>query len=193
MCLGRRDDRSHAGERWVTSREDDTVKVRRQFRVVAAIAVMLLGVSPSTSAAQMSRPANPNAPMLVVVTFKSTDKKAGVDFAETLRDRITGDVSYRDLQVQSKANIDATLQASGYDLTAALTEGDANLLAKQLRADEYIEGSIEKTAAGYHAEAWLVLTYDPNLVQPLGSFDGAKTGDVANQISKAFQAAHKVY
>jgi tetratricopeptide (TPR) repeat protein len=133
--------------------------------------------------------------MLVVVTFKSNDKKTGVDFAETVRDRITGDVSYRDLQVQSKQNIDATLQASGYDLTAALTEGDANLLAKQLRADEYIEGSINKNAAGngYVSEAWMVLTYDQNMVQPLGTFEGAKVVDVASQISKSYQAAHKVY
>jgi tetratricopeptide (TPR) repeat protein len=133
--------------------------------------------------------------MLVVVTFKSNDKKTGVDFAETVRDRITGDVSYRDLQVQSKQNIDATLQASGYDLTAALTEGDANLLAKQLRADEYIEGSINKNAAGngFVSEAWMVLTYDQNMVQPLGTFEGAKVGDVASQISKSYQAAHKVY
>ena len=169
--------------------------VRHQSRVLAALAVTLLGGFPASSVAQLTRPPNPNAPMLVVVTFKSNDKKTGVDFAETVRDRITGDVSYRDLQVQSKQNIDATLQASGYDLTAALTEGDANLLAKQLRADEYIEGSINKNAAGngYVSEAWMVLTYDQNMVQPLGTFEGAKVGDVASQISKSYQAAHKVY
>ncbi len=169
--------------------------VRHQSRVLAALAVTLLGGFPASSVAQLTRPPNPNAPMLVVVTFKSNDKKTGVDFAETVRDRITGDVSYRDLQVQSKQNIDATLQASGYDLTAALTEGDANLLAKQLRADEYIEGSINKNAAGngFVSEAWMVLTYDQNMVQPLGTFEGAKVVDVASQISKSYQAAHKVY
>ncbi len=178
----------------VTDREDDTVKVRHQSRVTAVIAAMFLGGFPFASEAQLTRPPNPNAPMLVVVTFKSADKKTGVDFAETVRDRITGDVSYRDLQVQSKANIDATLQASGYDMTAALTEGDANLLAKQLRADEYIEGTINKaaTGTGFVGEAWMVMTFDQNFVQPLGTFTGAKTSDIASQISKSFQAAHKV-
>ncbi len=168
--------------------------VRHQSRVTAVIAAMFLGGFPFSSEAQLTRPPNPNAPMLVVVTFKSADKKTGVDFAETVRDRITGDVSYRELQVQTKANIDATLQASGYDMTAALTEGDANLLAKQLRADEYIEGTINKaaTGTGFTAESWMVMTFDQNQVQPLGSFSGAKVGDVASQISKAFQAAHKV-
>jgi tetratricopeptide (TPR) repeat protein len=169
--------------------------VRHQFRVIAPLAIALLGGFPASSVAQLTRPPNPNAPMLVVVTFKSNDKKVGVDFAESVRDRITGDISYRDLQVQSKANIDATLQASGYDMTAALTEGDANLLAKQLRADEYIEGSIDKAASGtgFTGTAWMVLTFDQNQVQPLGTFDGKNQGDVASQISKAYQAAHKVF
>lgn len=169
--------------------------VRHQSRVVAALAVALLGGYPAAAAAQLVRGANPNAPMLVVVTFKSNDKKTGVDFAENVRDKVSSDVSYRDLQVQSKANIDATLQASGYDMTAALTEGDANLLAKQLRADEYIEGSINRNAAntGFVADARLVMTYDQNQVQPLGTFEGKNLNDVANQISRAYQAAHKVY
>ncbi|MFI5230885.1 MAG: tetratricopeptide repeat protein [Gemmatimonadales bacterium] len=169
--------------------------VRHQSRVAAAVAAMFLGGFPFSTEAQLVRPPNPDAPILVVVTFKSADKKAGVDFAESVRDKISSDVSYRDLQVQSKANIDATLQASGYDMTAALTEGDANLLAKQLRADEYIEGTINKTAtgAGYTTEAWMVMTYDQNQVQPLGTFTGPKPSDVAKEISKAFQAAQKVY
>jgi tetratricopeptide (TPR) repeat protein len=171
------------------------VKVRHQSGVIAVLAVMLLGGFPASSVAQLTRPPDPNAPMLVVVTFSSKDKKTGVDFAETVRDKIGSDVSYRDLQQQTKANIDATLQASGYDLTAALTEGDANLLAKTMRADFYIEGTINKNAAGtgFTSEAWMVLTYDQNQVQPLGTFDGNKVGDVASQISKAFQAANKVY
>ena len=169
--------------------------VRHQSRVAAVAAVMFLGGFPFSSEAQLVRPPNPDAPILVVVTFKSADKKTGVDFAESVRDRISGDVSYRDLQVQTKANIDATLQASGYDMTAALSEDDANLLAKQLRADEYIEGTVNKPASGpgYTAEAWMVMTYDKNQVQPLGTFSAAKTADIAKEISKSFQTAQKVF
>lgn len=179
----------------VTDREDDTVMVRHQSRVVAVLAIMFLGGFPVSTEAQLVRPPNPNAPILVVVTFKSSDKKLGVDFAETVRDRISGDVSYRDLQVQSKANIDATLQASGYDMTAALTEGDANLLAKQLRADEYIEGTINKSASGtgFTSEAWMVMTYDQNQVQPLGTFSAMNVKDIAKQISNSYQSAQKVF
>ncbi|MFI5244684.1 MAG: hypothetical protein ACHQQR_05610, partial [Gemmatimonadales bacterium] len=74
------------------------MKVRHQFRLAAGFAAMLLGGFPAPSVAQLVRPPNPDAPTLVVVTFKSADKRTGVDFAETIRDRVTGDVSYRDLQ-----------------------------------------------------------------------------------------------
>jgi len=169
--------------------------VRHHVRIAATFAGLFLCGFPFASEAQLVRGANPDAPMLVVVTFKSADKKLGVDFAEAVRDRISGDVSYRDLQVQTKANIDATLQASGYDVTAALPESDANLLAKQLRADEYIEGTINKAASGtgFTTEVWMVMTYDPNMVQPLGTFTTAKIADLPKEISKSYQAAHKIY
>lgn len=169
--------------------------VRHHVRIAATFAGLFLCGFPFASEAQLVRGANPDAPMLVVVTFKSADKKLGVDFAEAVRDRISGDVSYRDLQVQTKANIDATLQASGYDVTAALPESDANLLAKQLRADEYIEGTVNKAASGtgFTTEVWMVMTYDPNMVQPLGTFTSAKIADLPKEISKSYQAAHKIY
>ncbi len=168
--------------------------VRHQSRVIATFAAMLLCGFSAPVRAQLTRPPNPDAPILVVVTFKSTDKKLGVDFAEQVRDKITGDVSYRDLQMMTKATIDGTLQASGYDLTSALTEGDANLLAKQLRADEYIEGEINKDASGkFVVTSWMVLTRDPTLLQPLGNFEGPSQGNVSSQISKAYQSAHKAY
>jgi hypothetical protein len=77
------------------------VKVRHQSGVIAVLAVMLLGGFPASSVAQLTRPPDPNAPMLVVMTFSSKDKKTGVDFAETVRDKVGGDISYRDLQQQT--------------------------------------------------------------------------------------------
>jgi tetratricopeptide (TPR) repeat protein len=173
--------------------------VRHQSRVLALAAVMLFCGSPSASNAfqggALGRGANPNAPQLVVVNFNGgADKKLGVDFAEKVRDKIGGDVSYRDLLVQSKQNIDATLQASGYDMTAPLSPGDANLLAKQLRADFYIDGKVTKGAdnKSVTVEAYLTLTNPQDQVQPLGKFDGKSVDDAASQVSKAFQQANKV-
>jgi tetratricopeptide (TPR) repeat protein len=140
--------------------------------------------------AQSHRNANPNAPKLVVVIFKSSDKQLGPEAAEAVRSRIEGDVSYRSLWVVPKNDINVTLEASGYSTTDALSSSDANLLSKQLRGDEYLEGVVTKTGASYTIEAWLVLTRDAQLVQPLGTFDGPKLDAVADKVSRAYQDAH---
>ncbi len=140
--------------------------------------------------AQGHRNANPNAPKLVVVIFKSSDKQLGPEAAEAVRNKIDGDVSYRSLWVVPKNDINVTLEASGYSTTDALSSADANLLSKQLRGDEYLEGIVTKSAAGYSIEAWVVLTRDAQLVQPLGTFDGAKLDAAADKVSRAYQDAH---
>ncbi|MBI1810246.1 MAG: hypothetical protein HYR75_10140 [Gemmatimonadetes bacterium] len=164
----------------------------RTPRTLATLAVALFVGFGSTlpAHAQGHRNANPNAPKLVVVIFKSSDKQLGPDAAEAVRSHIDGDVSYRSLWVVPKNDINVTLEASGYSTTDALSSADANLLSKQLRGDEYLEGQVTKTAAGYSIEAWLVLTRDAQLVQPLGTFEGNKLDAVADKVSRAYQDAH---
>ena len=62
----------------------------------------------------VARGANPNAPRLMIGTLKSDDKKLGPDAAESLRDRIAGDVSIRELYVFPKNDINNNLEQSGY-------------------------------------------------------------------------------
>lgn len=162
----------------------------RTPRTLATLAVALFAGFGTTLSAQVRRMGNPNAPKLVVVIFKSSDKQLGPDAAEAVRNRIEGDVSYRALNVVPKNDINVTLEASGYSTTDALSSADANLLSKQLRGDEYLEGVVTKTATGYQIEAWVVLTRDAQLVQPLGTFEGAKLDQVADKVSRAYQDAH---
>lgn len=166
---------------------------RHQARALAAIATALFAGVASPAGAQYSRGANPNAPRLMIGTLKSDDKKTGPDAAEALRERIGGDVSIRELYVFPKNDINNNLEQSGYSVTEALSPSDAVQLAKMLRADEYIEGTVTKTATGFTIEAAVVLARDASLVQPLGSFSGAKLDNVAAQVSKAYQNAHKVF
>jgi tetratricopeptide (TPR) repeat protein len=164
---------------------------RIQPRIVAMMAIVLSGTFTGTAAAQISgRGVNPNAPRLMVGTFKTPDKKLGPDVAESIREHISGDMSYRTLYVLPKQDVNATLEASGYSTTDALLPADANALAKLLRADEYIEGSVEKTATGYTVTGYLILTRDMNLVQPLGTFEGAKVDQAVDKLSKSYQDAH---
>ena len=164
---------------------------RIQPRTFAIMAIVLSLILTGSAAAQVSgRGVNPNAPRLMVGTFKTPDKKLGPDVAENVREHITGDMSYRTLYVLPKQDVNATLEASGYSTTDALLPADANALAKLLRADEYIEGSVERTATGYSVTAYLILTRDMNLVQPLGTFDAPKIDQAVDKLSKAYQDAH---
>ena len=162
----------------------------RTPRTLATLAVALFAGISTTLPAQARRLGNPNAPKLVVVIFRSNDKQLGPDAAEAVRTKIEDDVSYRALNVVPKNDINVTLEASGYSTTDALSSADANLLSKQLRGDEYLEGVVTKTPAGYQIEAWVVLTRDAQLVQPLGTFTGTKLDQVADKVSRAYQDAH---
>ena len=160
-------------------------------RTLAMMAIVLSGTLTGSVAAQVSgRGVNPNAPRLMVGTFKTPDKKLGPDVAESVREHISGDVSYRTLYVLPKQDVNATLEASGYSTTDALLPADANALAKLLRADEYIEGIVEKSATGYSVTGYLILTRDMNLVQPLGTFEAAKIDQAVDKLSKSYQDAH---
>jgi tetratricopeptide (TPR) repeat protein len=163
---------------------------RHQARLIATLAIALSGITASATA---QRVGNPQAPKLLVGTLRSTDQKLGPDAAEAIRDRVGGDVSPRNLTVIPKADVMTVLQSSGYPTTEALSSADMNALAKQTRADEYIEGSVTKTATGFQIEASLVLARDMYLVQPLGKFDHAKLEGAAGLVSKAFQEAHKAF
>ena len=160
-------------------------------RSLVALAVALASLLPAAASAQPARQPNPNAPRLMVGVFKNSDKKLGPDAAEAVRSRISGDISLRDLWVIPKNDIIATLDASGYSTTDALTSSDAGALGKLLRADMYIDGSVVRTATGVTLDGALVLTRDAALVQPLGSFDGKNVDQAADKMSRAYQDAFK--
>jgi tetratricopeptide (TPR) repeat protein len=151
---------------------------------------MAIAGSISLASAQGARGPNPNAPRLMVSACRTSDKALAIQCADKLRAQIEGDVSYRALYVLPKADVENTLSASGYDPSAALAPGDASALAKQIRADVYIDATLEKTGAGFKLIASLVPQRDYNLVQPLGSWENAKLDGVMGAASKAFQDAH---
>ncbi len=162
----------------------------RQNACMAAMAALTIGTLASLAEAQSARGPNPNAPRLMVSACRTTDKALAILCADKLRSQIEGDVSYRTLYVLPKADVENTLTASGYDPSSALAQGDASALAKQIRADVYIDATIDKTSAGYKLTASLVPQRDPNLIQPLGSWENAKLEGVMGASSKAFQDAH---
>lgn len=133
---------------------------------------------------------NPNAPRLMVSACRTADKALALLCADKIRSQIEGDVSFRSLYVMPKTDVENTLTASGYDPGTALAAGDANALAKQIRADVYFDMTVEKAGAGYRVNAGLVLQRDANMIQPLGNFEHVRIEGVASAISRTFQDVH---
>src|SRR5687768_4001897 len=91
----------------------------------------------------------------------------------------------------SKKDIDNTLVSSGYRPDSALSPNDIRELAKLVRGDEIIDGTVQRTGAGYRVNARFFLPRDAALSQPLISVEGTNLGDIAKQIVREYDAAHK--
>lgn len=161
----------------------------RQLLRSATLAATAMVVGAAVVAAQprMNRGPNPDAPKLMVSACAAPDKVLSLLCADRIRMQVEGDVSFRSLLVFSKADVENTLSASGYDPAVALVPNDANALARQIKADFYIDGRAEKTGSGYKVEAYVVLSRDVNMRQPLGTFEHARIETIAQQVSKGFQ------
>ncbi|HEY3285865.1 MAG TPA: hypothetical protein VGJ96_01950 [Gemmatimonadaceae bacterium] len=159
-------------------------------RSMVAATVLFVGVTP-VAQAQATRTPNPNAPRLVVGTFRSNDKKLSVQTSEELRSRLGADIPFRALTVISSADYKQVVEQSGYPYDEALSSGDLASLAKLLRTDEFLEGTVEKTATGFVLHAKLVLTRDGDLSQPLPPAEGDKLTRAASVLSKSLQDARK--
>lgn len=163
----------------------------RLFYTCAAAAAMTLAASGVVATVSAQGARQTPAARLLVPVFKAPEKALGVQAANAVRSRLEGDVSPRALTIIAKDLIDTTLGQSGYPKDEALNSNDAKALAQLLRADEYVEGVISKTATGYRVDARLVLARDNSVSQPLPPAEGAKLGDIAALLSKSIRDARR--
>ncbi len=128
---------------------------------------------------------------VMVPTLHSPDKDLGVQAAEAIRNRLTRETNVREMIVVPKADINNSLQSSGYSTTEALAPGDAKALATLVRAAQYVDGSVTKTPTGYRIDARLVLARDMNRGQVLPPAEGAKLDDAAGKVAVAIKSARR--
>ena len=83
-------------------------------------------------------------PRFMVPTFRSAERGLGLQAAEAIRERMGQDFQLKTLWIVPKSDIMTTLVNSGYSTTEALSSNDARALAQLLRAEEYVEGTVEK-------------------------------------------------
>jgi tetratricopeptide (TPR) repeat protein len=175
--------------------EETTVKARqRHSRTFIALFVGTVAsgafatVHAQTQTLQRGQTAGPR---FMVPTFKSSERGVGLQAAEAIRERMGQDFQLKTLWIVPKSDIMTTLVNSGYSTTEALSSNDARALAQLLRAEEYVEGNVEKTATGYRVTANMLLIRPDGMVQPLPPVEVAKVSDAAKGISNAVEAARK--
>lgn len=167
--------------------------LRRTHAIAAGSAVLLIAGVAGDLAAQTRVQPDPNTPRILVPSLQSADGKLGVQAAEAIRSRLSQDFPYKQLWVISRADVNGTLEASGYKADQVLNPVDASQLARLLRADEYIDGRVEKTADGFRIHAKLVMARDRALTQPLPAVEGKRMDLTAMMVSREIQAARKQY
>ena len=166
----------------------------RSALALAGLATGLVAVgAPAVVGAQggMNRTPPPDVPRIMVPALRGSEKNVGVQAADAIRSRLNQDVPFKQLYVLPKTDIVAMLEASGYNPSEPLPANDAKELAKLLRADEYLEGSVTKGANGFRIESRLVLARDNSLVQPLPPVEGARMDLAAKSLSTEIQNARK--
>jgi len=168
------------------------VKASHRFALPAvSLAVALIATTaPAVARAQRGQAPGPDTPRILVTNFRG-DREAGVKLADAIRDRIGNEFSARTLYATPKKDIENTLKQSGYPADSALSPNDAKELAKLVRADEIIDGSVTKTPSGYRVQARFFLPRDVSLAQPLLAADASDLGDVAKQVVKEYDNARK--
>lgn len=169
--------------------EVTTLKARhRQARTIATmVAALAVGGALSPVQAQQRGQATPTTPRLVVVTFRGPDREAAVAASDAVRDRLMREYNMRQLWVIDKKNLATQLAASGYPVDEPLTQNDAQALARVMRAESYIEGTVTPVNGQYRVDSRLVLTRNNTLVQPLPAQTVGKVDDAAEPIVDAIK------
>ncbi len=177
----------------MTAWEVTTVKAmqRRGVQLAGLVAASVIGTSaPAVAQSGGGRAVEPDARILVA-TFRSTDRGLGVQGADAIRSRVSQEVPQRQLLVIRKEDINGTLAASGYAADSALSPSDMKELAKLMRADEILDGTVTKTADGVRVDARLLLARDVALAQPLPPATARNVGEAARAISRDLKEARK--
>ena len=168
------------------------MKASHRFALPAAslAAALIATTAPAVASAQRGQAPGPDTPRILVTNFRG-DRESGVKLADAIRDRISNEFSARTLYATPKKDIETTLKQSGYPADSALSPNDAKELAKLVRADEIIDGSVTKTPSGYRVQSRFFLPRDVSLAQPLLTVETNDLGDVAKQIVKEYDNARK--
>ena len=162
----------------------------RSTCVYAVLATALAITAAMPASAQRSQQPGPDTRRVLVTTFIG-DASSGVVTAEEIRSRVQSEHSIRIMMPVSRKDMNKQLAQSGFGADTVLSASDTRQLAQLVRADEVIDGSVQKTAAGYRVTARMSLARDVSVTQPLLSVESNSLGDVARRVVNEYDAARK--
>ena len=162
------------------------VRPSQPVLIFSTFALLASALVVSSAAAQ-----NKTGERVMIPTLQSADKDLGVQAAEAIRNRLQKEANVRELVVVPKADINNSLQSSGYSTTEALAPGDAKALASLVRAAQYVDGTVARTPTGFKIDARLVISRDLTRAQVLPSAESPKLDDAATQVAKAIKSARR--
>ncbi|MCU0626631.1 MAG: hypothetical protein MUF21_09140 [Gemmatimonadaceae bacterium] len=156
-----------------------------------AVLALVAGGMVSALPAQVVRGWDGKAPRMLVLTLRSAERNLGTQAAEQIRDRLSSTFSPTTLYQVPKNEINEVLKASGYQQDEPLSQNDARELGRQLRAEQYVAGTVKKEGESFVVEAVMHLVRDPSLAQPLQPASANRMGDAARAVALEVQAARK--
>ena len=159
--------------------------------LLGVLAALVTAPSATAGAQMTTRQPPADAPRMLITTLHGPERAVGMQAADAIRSRIGQDFPFRELWVIPKNDVNATLEASGYERDIPLSPLDARQLASSLRADEYLLGTATRENGVFKVNARLVLGRDNALVQPLPPAQGARLDLVALQIVRDLKEARK--
>ena len=165
---------------------------RQALTVAGLIAAFAASGALSVLGAQgtIRRAPPPDVARMMVPSLRGAEK-LGVQAADAIRSRLSQDIPFKSLWVIQKNDIAATLEASGFDPNQPLSLNDAKELAKLVRADEFLDGTVSRVPSGYRFDIRLVLSRDPAYVQPIPTVQGGRLDLTAAEFSRELQKARK--
>ena len=165
----------------------------RASAAVWGLAAVAFAWAPTSAAAQITRrvPIPEGTPRMMVAPFRGNEVGLGPKVSGQVIDKLTSDIPIKNLFVIPQKAVCDNLKASGFSCDSTPDPITSKLLATQLRADQYLEGNVTKSADTYKLETRMVLTRDNSMVQPLPDLQGNKLGDLIDKLSKEVQAARK--
>jgi tetratricopeptide (TPR) repeat protein len=158
---------------------------------IPAMLVSLASITPSAATAQSRQQQEFVQQGLLIPAFASNDRRLGRSVADELRGAVQKLHNRRELTVISGSKISETLLLAGFDDRRSPDSLTIRALARNLRADEIIRGTADRTPDGVRVNARLILARDEKQLQPLPVVTARTVEAAVAQLAPAIREARR--